>query len=82
TSCLPSPPVSPDSSLAEEIRVGRVAGVGEVAPSVGKFDYDNLLPSIGAGPRVNLSKKYQVNLRLDVAQGKDGYTWSGVGEAF
>jgi len=58
-------------------------GVGEVAPSVGKFNNDNLLPSIGAGPRFILSTKYHVNLRFDIAQGKNGHTWSmGVGEAF
>jgi hypothetical protein len=58
-------------------------GVGEVAPAVGKFNYDNLLPAIGAGPRFVLSSKYHVNLRLDVAQGKSGHTWSmSVGEAF
>jgi Omp85 superfamily domain len=58
-------------------------GVGEVAPAVGKFNYDNLLPAIGAGPRFILSTKYHVNLRLDVAQGKSGHTWSmSVGEAF
>jgi len=50
---------------------------------VAKFRYDELLPSLGGGLRYNLSKKYHVNLRFDVAQGKNGYTWSmGVGEAF
>jgi hypothetical protein len=69
--------------LPKRFGVAVFGGVGEVAPSVGKFDYDNLLPSIGAGPRFILSPKYHVNLRLDVAQGKNGHTWSlGVGEAF
>jgi hypothetical protein len=69
--------------LPKRFGVAVFGGVGEVAPAVGKFDYDNLLPSIGAGPRFILSPKYHVNLRLDVAQGKNGHTWSmGVGEAF
>ena len=33
--------------------------------------------------RFLLSKKYHVNLRLDVAQGKNGHTWTmSIGEAF
>jgi hypothetical protein len=58
-------------------------GVGEVAPSVGKFNYANLLPSIGTGLRFMLDKKYHVNLRVNVAEGKNGHTWSmAVGEDF
>jgi hypothetical protein len=58
-------------------------GVGEVAPTVGQFNYSNLLPSIGTGLRFELSKNYHVNLRLNVAEGKNGPTWSmGVGEDF
>jgi hypothetical protein len=58
-------------------------GVGEVAPKVGEFNNSNLLPSIGTGLRFMLEKKYHVNLRVNVAQGKDGHTWSmGVGEDF
>jgi surface antigen Omp85-like protein len=71
--------------LSLPMRLGLVgfAGVGEVGPSFGKFDYDNLLPSIGTGLRFLLEKKYHVNLRVDIAEGKDGHTWSmGVGEAF
>jgi len=69
--------------LPKRFGVAVFGGVGEVAPAVGKFDYDNLLPAIGGGPRFILSTKYHVNLRLDVAQGKSGHTWSmGVGEAF
>jgi outer membrane protein assembly factor BamA len=66
-------------------RFGLVAfgGVGEVAPSLGKFNTDNLLPSAGAGLRFALSKKHHVNYRIDYAVGKNGHTWSmGVGEAF
>jgi hypothetical protein len=58
-------------------------GVGEVAPSVGQFNYSNLLPSIGTGLRFMLDKKYHVNLRANIAEGKNGHTWSmGVGEDF
>lgn len=58
-------------------------GIGEVAPSVGDFRYSNILPAAGGGARLRISKKYNVNLRADVAQGKDGHTFSmGIGEAF
>jgi outer membrane protein assembly factor BamA len=66
-------------------RFGMVAfgGLGEVAPSVSKFRYQNLLPAGGGGVRLKLSRKYDVNLRADFAQGKDGHTFStGIGEAF
>ena len=44
----------------------------------GKF-----LPSGGGGLRFELSRKYHVNLRADIAQGRDGHTFGmGVGEAF
>ena len=57
-------------------------GVGEVAP-VAKFRYDDLLPGIGVGLRYMRSKAYHVNLRLDIAQEKNGHTWSmGVAEGF
>jgi outer membrane protein assembly factor BamA len=58
-------------------------GVGEVAPSLGDFQADHLLPAGGGGLRFKVSKKYNVNLRFDVAQGKDSHTFSmGIGEAF
>jgi surface antigen Omp85-like protein len=66
-------------------RFGVVAfgGVGEVAPSLSKFNADNLLGSVGGGVRFSLSAKYHVNLRADIAQGKNGHTFSmGLGEAF
>jgi hypothetical protein len=71
--------------LALPKRFGLVGfgGVGEVAPNVGQFNYSNLLPSIGTGLRFLLDKKYHVNLRLNIAEGKDGHTWSmGVVEDF
>jgi hypothetical protein len=43
----------------------------------------HFLPSGGGGLRYELSKKYHVNLRADIAQGVDGHTFGmGVGEAF
>jgi hypothetical protein len=71
--------------LALPWRFGMVAfgGLGEVAPSVSEFMYRNILPAGGGGVRFKLSKKYNVNLRADIAQGKDGHTFSmGIGEAF
>lgn len=66
-------------------RFGVVAfgGLGEVGPSFTSFNCANLLPGIGGGVRFNLSKEYHVNLRADIAQGKNGPTFSmGLGEAF
>jgi hypothetical protein len=41
------------------------------------------LPAGGGGLRFALSQKYHVNLRADIAQGRDGHTFGmGVGEAF
>ena len=41
------------------------------------------IPAFGGGLRIKLSKKYGVNLRADIAQGRDGHTFSmGLGEAF
>ena len=58
-------------------------GIGEVAPSVEEFRGDNILPAGGGGVRFKVSKKYNVNLRADIAQGKDGHTFSmGIAEAF
>jgi hypothetical protein len=43
----------------------------------------HFLPSGGGGLRFELNKKYHVNLRADIAQGRDGHTFGlGVGEAF
>lgn len=71
-------------SLPKRFGLAAFGGVGEVVPG-GKeiFRIDNLLPSVGGGPRFQLSTKYHVNLRADFARGKDSWTWSmGVGEAF
>ena len=66
-------------------RLGLVVfgGLGEVAPSVSQFRFDNILPACGGGVRFKLSRKYNVNLRADIAQGKDVPTFSmGIGEDF
>ena len=67
-------------------RFGLVAfgGVGEVIPGGQQlYGSQRFLPSGGGGLRFQLSKKYHVNLRVDIAQGRDGHTFGmGVGEAF
>lgn len=66
-------------------RLGAVgfAGVGEVAPGFSSFNTQDLLPSVGGGVRFMLSRKYHVNLRMDIAQGKNEHTFSmSLGEAF
>jgi hypothetical protein len=70
-------------------RFGLVAfgGLGEVIPGGGQLlqrvQSSHFLPSGGGGLRFQLSKKYHVNLRADIAQGRDGHTFGmGVGEAF
>jgi len=71
--------------LTLPLRLGLAAfgGVGEVGPNFGSFNRHDLLPSVGFGPRFILSKKYHVNLRIDLAQGKNDRTFSmGIGEAF
>jgi hypothetical protein len=73
--------------LALPMRFGIVAfgGIGEAFPGGDQllFRNNNFLPSGGGGLRFQLSKKYHVNLRADIAQGTDGHTFSlGIGEAF
>jgi hypothetical protein len=70
-------------------RFGLVAfgGLGGVIPAgnqlAQKIQSSHFLPSGGGGLRFELSKKYHVNLRADIAQGVDGHTFGmGVGEAF
>jgi hypothetical protein len=71
-------------SLPKRLGLAGFAGVGEVVPGETQIlRSNNLLPSIGGGPRFVLSPKYHVNLRADFARGKNSWTWSmGVGEAF
>jgi hypothetical protein len=72
--------------LALPKRFGVVAfgGLGGVVPGGNQpFRTKNFLPSGGGGARFELSKKYHVNLRADLAQGTDTHTWAiGVGEVF
>lgn len=59
------------------------AGVGEVAPTVGDMNQDDLLPSAGVGIRFMASEKQRVNLGIDYARGKNSDAWYfRIGEAF
>ncbi len=62
-------------------------GLGGVIPGGNQVaqqgENSHFLPSGGGGLRFELSKKYHVNLRADIAQGLYGHTFGlGVGEAF
>ena len=70
-------------------RFGLVAfgGLGGTIPGgsqpLQRVQSGHFLPSGGGGLRFALSQKYHVNLRADIAQGRDGHTFGmGVGEAF
>jgi len=67
-------------------RFGLVAfgGLGETIPGGSQLlASSKFLPSGGGGLRFQLSTKFHVNLRADLAGGRDGHTFSmGVGEAF
>jgi Omp85 superfamily domain len=71
-------------SLPRRFGLAVFGGLGEVVPGGNQlFRTSHFLPSGGGGVRFELSKAYHVNLRVDIAQGTDGHTWSmGVGEAF
>jgi hypothetical protein len=71
-------------SLPKRFGVVGFGGVGEVVPGSSQILRSrNLLPAGGGGLRFQVSKKYRVNLRADVARGRDSWTWGmGVGEAF
>lgn len=59
------------------------AGVGAVAPSFSDFESDDLLPSGGTGVRFKASTKFNVNVRVDYAVGKDSSgLYFSIGEAF
>jgi hypothetical protein len=62
-------------------------GVGGAIPGGSQLfqrvQSSHFLPSGGGGLRFQLDKKYHVNLRADIAQGRNGHTFGlGVGEAF
>lgn len=66
-------------------RLGAVAfaGVGAVAPTLGDVFDAETLPSAGFGARFTLEEKNHVNLRIDVAWGRDqSAVYLAVGEAF
>ena len=59
-------------------------GIGGVAPGAREFFHStSFLPAGGGGLRFMLSKAYHVNLRADIAAGKNGHTFGmGLSEAF
>jgi hypothetical protein len=60
-------------------------GIGEAIPGGRQQLYGSqkFLPSGGGGLRFQLDKKHHVNLRADIAQGRDGHTFGlAIGEAF
>jgi len=66
-------------------RLGLVgfAGFGGVARKWSEFQFDELLPAVGAGIRFKLDKKNHINYRVDFGYGRSGYTVSmSVTEAF
>jgi hypothetical protein len=59
------------------------AGVGEVAPRLTALNLDSILPSVGAGVRYTLAEENRINIRMDMAYGKEGVAVHfGVGESF
>ena len=69
--------------LTKRFGVVAFAGVGEVAPELSDYSFDDLLPSVGAGLRYVLAEKNHVALRLDFAWGDEGFAYYfTVGEAF
>jgi hypothetical protein len=70
--------------LPKRLGVAGFGGLGGAIPGSGRLlRTSRFLPAGGGGIRFLLSQQYHVNLRADIAQGKDGHTFSmGVGEAF
>jgi outer membrane protein assembly factor BamA len=60
------------------------AGVGQVAPTFGDMNSDDWLPAAGFGVRWMAAKENKVNIRADLAWGKDGDAlfYLSIGEAF
>lgn len=66
-------------------RFGAVAfgGVGGIAPTLGRIGDSKILPAGGAGLRYQPSRKTNINLRLDLAFGRDSQgVYLGIAEAF
>jgi outer membrane protein assembly factor BamA len=63
--------------------VAAFAGVGGIASSFDDIGNSTVLPAVGAGLRWQASKETPINLRIDVAAGKDSTAlYISVGEAF
>lgn len=63
--------------------VAAFAGVGGIAPSFGELGDSKILPAVGAGLRWQASRETPINLRIDVAVGKESNAfYVSVGEAF
>jgi hypothetical protein len=59
------------------------AGVGGIAPAVGEFRADELLPSVGTGLRFTISEERRITVGVDYAVGRDTDGWyARIGEAF
>jgi len=70
-------------TLGQRWGVVLFAGAGEVAKNWDSFSADNILPAGGTGIRFNLSKTRRINMRADIAYGKNGWSWNfSLGEAF
>lgn len=66
-------------------RVGMVAfgGIGGIAPSLAQLGRTDFLPAGGVGLRFQPSRATNINLRLDLAVGKDSQAvYLGIAEAF
>lgn len=69
--------------LAGRFGMVAFAGIGGIAPSLGRIGESNFLPSAGAGLRFRPSRQTNVNLRLDLAVGwKSQGLYLGIAEAF
>jgi outer membrane protein assembly factor BamA len=66
-------------------RLGMVAfgGFGWSVDTISEISLDGILPSIGVGGRFMAIKDYRINVRVDVAKGKDDWgLYFAIGEAF
>jgi hypothetical protein len=69
--------------LAGRFGLAAFAGVGGIARSLGDIGDSTVLPAVGAGVRWQASRETPINLRIDVAVGKDSNAvYVSVGEAF